>query len=202
MVDIDRASLNQATRPQPRGVLAAIGGPQFVAAQFFTILATVLGVYLAGYVGFQRTLEYDSLVKSRQQANLLTSLHAELKDNTQRMREFVPLLQKTQEGEGVYQDWPRLYQFIWNASPENPVLFDLPPSALSGIQTFYENANVMLNNQTARQEFGSLTSSNVYSRTVFTEEFDKLVKTAETELLPSLQQAADSANELVRDYMD
>jgi hypothetical protein len=205
MVDINSGSLNQSTRPQSRrqeGLLGALGGPQFLAAQFFTIFATVLGVYLAGYVGFQRTLEYDALIRTRQQANLLTSLHAELKDNTQRMREFVPLLQKTQEGEGVYQDWPRLYQFIWNASPENPVLFDLPPSALSGIQTFYENANVMLNNQTARQEFGSLTSSNVYSRTVFTEEFDKLVKTAETELLPSLQQAADSANELVRDYMD
>jgi hypothetical protein len=205
MVDINSGSLNQSTRPQSRrqeGLLGALGGPQFLAAQFFTIFATVLGVYLAGYVGFQRTLEYDALIRTRQQANLLTSLHAELKDNTQRMREFVPLLQKTQEGEGVYQDWPRLYQFIWNASPENEVLFDVPPGILSGMQSFYENASVMLNDQTARQEFGSLTSSNAYSRTVFTEEFDKLVKIAETELLPSLQQAADTANELVRDYMD
>jgi hypothetical protein len=202
MVDIDRASLNQATRTQPRGFLAALGGPQFVAAQFFTIFATVLGVYLAGYVGFQRTLEYDALVKTRQQANLLTSLHTELQDNTRRLREFVPLMEKTQEGHGVYQTWPRLYQFIWRASAENPVLFDVPPSVLSGMQSFYENAGDLLSNETAHQEFRSLTSSNAYSRTVFTEEFDKLVKTAETELLPSLQQAADAANGLVREYTD
>jgi hypothetical protein len=202
MVDIDRASLNQATRTQPRGFLAALGGPQFVAAQFFTIFATVLGVYLAGYVGFQRTLEYDALVKTRQQANLLTSLHTELQDNTRRLREFIPLMEKTQEGHGVYQTWPRLYQFIWRASAENPVLFDVPPSVLSGMQSFYENAGDLLSNETAHQEFRSLTSSNAYSRTVFTEEFDKLVKTAETELLPSLQQAADAANGLVREYTD
>jgi hypothetical protein len=202
MVDIDRASLNQATRTQPRGFLASLGGPQFLAAQFFTIFATVLGVYLAGYVGFQRTLEYDALVKTRQQANLLTSLHTELQDNTRRLREFVPLMEKTQEGHGVYQTWPRLYQFIWRASAENPVLFDVPPSVLSGMQSFYENAGDLLSNETAHQEFRSLTSSNAYSRTVFTEEFDKLVKTAETELLPSLQQAADAANGLVREYTD
>lgn len=200
MVDIDRSSLDQAVRP--RGVLASIGGPQFVAAQLFTIFATVLGVYLAGYVGFQRTLEYDALVKSRQQANLLTSLHTELQDNTRRLREFVPLLEKTQEGEGIYRDWPRLYQFIWNASPENPVLFDVPPSVLSGMQSFYETMGDLLNNETARQEFRSLTSSNAYSRTQFTEEFDRVVKIAENELLPSLQQAAANASEVVRDYTD
>jgi hypothetical protein len=202
MVDIDRSSLDQVTRTQRSGILASIGGPQFLAAQIFTIFATVLGVYLAGYVGFQRTLEYDALVKARQQANLLTSLHTELQDNTRRLREFVPLMEKTQEGEGVYQNWPRLYQFIWRASAENPVLFDVPPSVLSGIQSFYENAGDLLSNETAHQEFRSLTSTNAYSRTQFTEEFDTLVKTAETELLPSLQQAADAANELVRDYMN
>jgi hypothetical protein len=75
MVDINSGSLNQSTRPQSRrqeGLLGALGGPQFLAAQFFTIFATVLGVYLAGYVGFQRTLEYDALIRTRQQANLLT----------------------------------------------------------------------------------------------------------------------------------
>ncbi len=200
MVDIDRASLDQATRVHRQGFLSSLGGPQFLAAQFFTILATVLGVYLAGYVGFQRTLEYDSLVKARQQANLLTSLHAELQDNTKRLREFVPLMEKTQEGEGVYQDWPRLHLFIWSASAQNPVLFDVPPNILSSMQSFYEDIGVMLNNETAHEEYRHLTSSNAYSRTNFTKAFDTLVKLSETQLMPSLQQAADTANDLVRDY--
>ena len=194
--------MDHAARQQRSGFLASLGGPQFLAAQFFTIFATVLGVYLAGYVGFQRTLEYDALVKARQQANLLTSLHAELQDNTNRLREFVPLMEKTQEGHGVYQDWPRLHQFIWRASAENPVLFDVPPSLLSGMQSFYENAGTMLGDETAHQEFRSLTSSNAYSRTQFTEAYDALVKIAENELLPSLRQAADAVNDLVRDYSE
>lgn len=202
MVDIDRASLDQVTRQQRQGFLSSLGGPQFLAAQLFTILATVLGVYLAGYVGFQRTLEYDALVKARQQANLLTSLHAELQDNTKRLREFVPLMEKTQEGEGVYQDWPRLHLFIWRASAQNPVLFDVPPKILSSMQSFYEDIGLMLNNETAHEEYQHLTSSNAYSRTNFTKAFDALVKVSETQLIPSLQQAADTANDLVRDYSE
>ena len=202
MVDIDRSSLDQVTRQQKKGMLAAIGGPQFVAAQLFTIFATVLGVYLAGYVGFQRTLEYDALVKSRQQAHLLTSMHAELQGNTERLRAFVPLMEKTHEGHGIYQDWPRLHQFVWHASAENTVLFDLPPSVITGMQSFYENMGVMLGNKTAHEEFRRLTSTNAYNRTQFTESFEALLKDSETKLLPSLQEAAEAANDLVRDYSE
>lgn len=202
MVDIDRSSLDQAARPQKRGFLASIGGPQFVAAQFFTIFATVLGVYLAGYVGFQRTLEYDALVKSRQQANLLTSMHTELADNVARLRAFVPVLEKTQEGQSVYSDWPRLYQFIWQASAENPVLFDSPPSLLSGIQNFYETMGPLLNDENAKKQFRSITTSNAYFRTQFTEQFAANLDQAETQLLPALRDAAAKANDVVRDYTD
>lgn len=202
MVDIDRASLDQASRQQKKGILASIGGPQFLAAQFFTIFATVLGVYLAGYVGFQRTLEYDALVKARQQANLLTSMRAELQDNTERLRAFVPLMEKTQEGHGIYQDWPQLHQFVWRASAENAVLFDLSPGIITGMQSFYENIGLMLANTTAHEEFRRLTSTNAYSRKQFTENFDALLKEAETKLSSSLQEAADAANDLVRDYSE
>lgn len=202
MVDIDRASLDQATRQQKKGILASIGGPQFLAGQFFTIFATVLGVYLAGYVGFQRTLEYDALVKARQQANLLASMQAELQDNTKRLRAFVPLMEKTQEGHGIYQDWPRLHQFVWNSSAQNPVLYDLPPGIITGMQSFYENIGLMLGNETAHEEFKRLTTSNAHSRTQFTENFDTLLKDVETRLLTSLQEAADAANDLVRDYSE
>jgi hypothetical protein len=203
MVDIDRASLDQAAHgPRKSGFLSSLGGPQFITAQFFTIFATILGVYLAGYVGFQRTLEYDQLVKARQQANLLTSMQAELKDNTDRLRAFVPLLEKTQQGEGVFGDWPRLHLFIWRASAENPVVFDTPPETLAGMQTFYENIGVMLSDEAVQDSFRSITSSNAYGRTQFTEKFDAQVKFAETMLLPALRNAAAAANDTVRDYSD
>lgn len=202
MTNIDKSSLDQAVRPQRSGFLAALGGPQFIIAQLFTILATVLGVYLAGYVGFQRTLEYDGLVKARQQANLLTSLHTELEDNTKRLRAHVPALEATQEGQGIYGDWPRLYQFVWRASAESPVLFDVPPELLTGMQTFYENMTLMLNDDSAKENFRRLTTTNAYFRNEFTKTFDNYLKGAETELLPALKERAAAANEIARDYSD
>ncbi len=104
MVDIRQASLDEATSAPTRyGFFGVLGGPQFIIGQIFTIIATVLGVYLAGYVGFQRTLEYDRLNDAQRRTNLMQALHAELSDNTARLREFVPLMQKTQEGEGIYR---------------------------------------------------------------------------------------------------
>lgn len=203
MVDIRTASMEEATRgPNRSGFLAALGGPQFIVAQIFTILATILGVYLAGYVGFQRTLEYDRLTKAQQQANLLQSMQAELKDNTERLRAFVPALEKTQEGEPVYRDWPRLRLFVWRASAENSALFDVPPQTLVAIQAFYEEMGDLLANNAVRDAFRHLTTSNIADRRSFTEQFDKQLKLAEATLLPSLAQAAASSEMVVRDYAD
>jgi hypothetical protein len=203
MASIDKASLDEAALGAHKGgFIRSLGGPQFIVAQLFTIFATVLGVYLAGYVGFQRTLEYDRFVKANEQANLLRAMHAELNDNATRLREFVPLMEKTQEGHGIYADWPRLHQFIWRASAQNPSLFTVPPQTLADMQLFYEGIELMLNDRNAQKEFGSLTTSNTYSRKVFTEQFDARIKIAETKLLPSLETAAASAEALVKDYED
>jgi hypothetical protein len=200
---IDTASLDEAARgPKKTGFLMSIGGPQFITAQLFTIFATILGVYLAGYVGFQRTLQYDRFVKAEQQANLLTAMHAELKENTERLRAFVPALEKTQEGQGVYGDWPRLYLFIWKASAENPTVFATPPQTLADMQTFYEDIGKMLNEERMQEAFRRITSSNAYERKTFTEQFDAQIKIAETKLLPALQNAAATAQSLITEYAD
>ena len=78
MVDIKQASLDEASRgPVQSGFLGSLGGPQFIIGQIFTIIATVLGVYLAGYVGFQRTLEYDRLNEAQREDAAATAAKAE-----------------------------------------------------------------------------------------------------------------------------
>ncbi|MGB0087577.1 MAG: hypothetical protein WBP94_19645 [Rhodomicrobiaceae bacterium] len=201
MVDIRAASMEEAViQPKKSGFLKALGGPQFILAQLFTILATILGVYLAGYVGFQRTLEYDRLSKAEQQANLLEAMHAELQHNLTRLREFVPALEKTQEGEPVYREWPRLHLFIWQASAQNSALFDAPPQTLADMQAFYEDIGGMLNDTSIRDSFQHLTQSNASDRKYFTDRFDKLLKSAETTLLPALQNAAAASRQLISRY--
>jgi hypothetical protein len=202
MVDIKSASLDEATRgpAQSSGFWAAFGGPQFIVAQIFTILATVIGVYLAGYVGFQRTLEYDRYTQAQRQANLIQALHAELQDNTARLRAFVPLLEKTQEGEPVYGEWPRLHLFVWQASAQNSALFDAPPQSITDMQIFYEEMSGILGDSAVRDAFRHLTSSNIADRRTVTEQIDKLIKRAETALLPALKKSAAAAETTVRDY--
>ncbi len=144
MARIETAGLDEAALAPRRGFLTAIGGPQFVLAQIFTIVATVLGVYLAGYVGYQRTLQYDQFVKAQQRADLLQGLHAELKQNTERLREFIGHMQKTQEGIAVYGDWPQLRLYLWHAAAQTQTVFDAPPQTLADMQAFYEDVGEML----------------------------------------------------------
>lgn len=196
---LNNAALDEAQRaPEKFGFIASIGGPQFLAAQFFTIVATILGVYLAGYVGFQRTLEYDRYVKAQQQSDLLNAIHAELKDNATRLRDFVGRIDPTgAEDEG---EWPRLRLFVWRAAGQTQSAFDIPPEALSGMQAFYDETGEALTNPRAREWFNTSNAFFTSDRKRFKETLDRNVKIAETSLLPALQKAAGGTAELVAKY--
>jgi hypothetical protein len=197
MPKIDTASLEEAVNgPKKADFLTAIGGPQFLLAQIFTILATVIGVYLAGYVGYQRTLQYDQFVKAQQRADLMQGLGAELKHNTTRLRGLIAQMQKTQEGTPIYRDWPSLRLYLWQAAGQTDTVFDAPPQTLADMQAFYGDVGEMLADGEARKAFRSLTSSNAYDRTQITERLEAYVKTAETTLLPSLEKAGAEASAL------
>lgn len=198
-MSIDRAPLADAVRTTTqRGLIAGIGGPGFLAAQFFTILATILGVYLAGYVGFQRTLEYDHFTKAQQQASLLEALHTELTDNTTRLREFVDNMDTT--GATRIYEWPRLRLFAWHAAGQTQAAFDVPGPTLGRMQTFYEDAGEMLTGPRGRELFGNSSGSYSYDRAKFKERLDAQVKTAETELMQGLVKAAAEANATISKY--
>lgn len=201
MVDIKQASFDEATRPN-QGFMGSLGGAQFIVGQIFTIIATVLGVYLAGYVGFQRTLEYDRFTEAQRQSNLIQALRAELGDNTARLRDFVPLMQKTQDGEPIYREWPRMRLFVWTASSQNSALFDAPSKAITDMQAFYEDVSDLLNGSAVRDAFRHLTSSNAFDRKRITEQLDALVKQAETAILPLLERAGADADAIVSRYAD
>jgi hypothetical protein len=203
MAKIDMASMEEAVRePRPASLLSRIGGSQFLAAQIFTILATILGVYLAGYVGFQRTLEYDRFVKAQQRSDLLTATREELEQNIARLRKFNERL-PAEVGTGLTNtDWPRLRLFVWQAVGRSSSAFDVPPQILTDMQGVYEDVGDMLNDPEARQAFRSLTTSNTYFRTQFKERLNAQLKFAETSIIPALEKTAAVAERLVSKYAD
>jgi hypothetical protein len=199
MVRIETAGLEEIVRqPKARRLFSAIGGPQFIAAQFFTVLATILGVYLAGYVGFQRTLEYDRFVKAQQRSDLLTATQAELKQNIARLQKFNEGL-PADVGSAVYE-WPHLRLFVWQAAGRSSSAFDVPPQILTDLQALYEDLGESLASTSAREAFRHLTASNTFERRQYKEHLGAQLKFAETSILPALDTAIGTSEQLLKKY--
>jgi hypothetical protein len=196
---MNNAALDEAQRtPEKFGLMESIGGPQFIIAQLFTIAATVLGVYLAGYVGFQRTLEYDRYVKAQQQTDLLNAVYAELRDNAVRIKQFADKIEPS--GATNPGEFPRLRLYVWNAAGQTTSAFDIPPEALSGMQAVYDEIGETLNNPRAREWFRTSSSFFASDRNGMKEALMRNVRMAEGTLMPALQNAAASSAELITKY--
>jgi hypothetical protein len=198
-MSLNNAALEEAQRtPEKFGLLESIGGPQFIAAQIFTIAATVIGVYLAGYVGFQRTLEYDRYVKAQQQSDLLNAVYAELRDNAKRVQDFANRIDPS--GAEQVGEWPRLRLYVWNAAGQTTSAFDIPPEALSGMQALYDEVGETLTNPRAREWFRTSNTFFASDKIRMKETLLRNVKAAETVLLPELRRAASVSAELITKY--
>jgi hypothetical protein len=202
MAKIEVDTLVEAIRqPKFAGFLEAIGGSKFLAAQFFTILGTIFGVYLAGYVGFQRTLEYDRFVKAQQRSDLLSAMHEELRQNVDRLRKFNERL-PADVGTGLSNtDWPHLRLFVWQAAGRSSSALDMPQIVVD-MQSVYDDVNDMLNDSEARQAFKTLTSSNASSRTRFKERLNDRLKFVEASIFPAMDQTTAASAQLLKKYAD
>jgi hypothetical protein len=173
---------------------------QFLAGQFFTILGSVVGVYLAGYVTFRRTLEHDRLVKAQQKSNLLTAVREELKQNVVRLQNFNGRLPAEVGNPVTVSEWPRLRLFVWHAAGGSFGVLDIPPQILTDLQAFYGDLEQMLSDAEAHQNFRSLTQSNVYNRTQFKQSLTAQLKFAETSIIASLNNAIAGSERLIKKY--
>jgi hypothetical protein len=161
-----------------------------------------VGVYLAGYVSFQRTLEYDRLTKAQQKSDLLTAAREELKQNVVRLQKFNERL-PADVGTGVVNsEWPQLRLFVWQAAGRSSSAFDIPPQILIDMQAFYGDVELMLNDGEAHQNFRSLSQSNSYERNQFKQRLVTQLKLADTSIVPALNNEIGAAEQLTKKYSD
>ncbi len=193
----------RADAGRPRGAREKGGrGGQFWAAQILTIVSTVLGVYLAGYVGFQRTLEYDAFLKARQQVNMLRGLETELAANAALLRPLAERMQAANtEGQPINRtDWPSMRYYLWNAAGQTDALFSAPSSLIADMQDFYVEAEVLLDNDTLRDQFRRLSGTNAYERNQAKQRLDRLMRLYEAELSPAIAAALAEPEAMVERY--
>jgi hypothetical protein len=200
-IEADTVEEEALRLPKPAGFLQAIGGSRFLAAQFFTIVGTIFGVYLAGYVGFQRTLEYDRFVKAEQRSDLVMAMREELKQNVERLRKFNERLPDDSGTPVSETDWPHLRLFVWNAAGRSSSALDMPQIMID-VQSLYDDVNDMLNNTDARQMFRRLSQSNTYDRTQFKERLNNRLKFVDASIFPAMDEATAASAQLLKRYAD
>jgi hypothetical protein len=171
---------------------------QFLAGQVLTILGSIVGIYLAAYVSFKRTLQRDELVKAQHKADLLTALREELKQNVVRLQKLDERL-PADVGTGVADsEWPHLRLFVWQAAGHSSQAFDIPPQVLTDMQALYGDLDLMLNDREAHRNFGVLTQMNVSDRTQFKERLSAQLSFAQTSIAPALENEIAVAERFIK----
>jgi hypothetical protein len=198
----DREFVEEVTHEsKPEAFLEAVGGPRFLVAQFFTILGTIFGVYLASYVAFQRNLKYDQFVKAQQRSDLLMAMREELRQNVDRLRKFNERLPADVGTNVLETEWPHLRLFVWQAAGRSSSALDLP-AIMIDVQSLYDDVNDMLSDTSTRQRFRSLSGSNTYERTQFKERLNDKLKFVENSIFPAMDKARMASAQLLKRYSD
>ena len=107
----------------------------FWISNAFTILATVLGVYLAASEGFKQALQFRQVEENEHTYDLLTALKAELEYNRGQAGDTVERgLEKLPQS---WEEPPPRQGFVWKTMQAVPETFRVPPAALNGIALYY-----------------------------------------------------------------
>jgi hypothetical protein len=188
MAKVETASLERETSASRAG----FRGLQFIVGQFFAILASVVGIYFASYVSFQRTLEYDRFTRAQQKSSLLAAAREELKQNVARLYKFN---QRANEGNAVNaSERPQLRLSLWQAASHSPSFFDIRPQVLIEMQAFYGDVDQMLNDSRMQ---GWLSPD--YLKPI-SERLGAQLTLAETSIVPEMDKEIAEAERITKKY--
>lgn len=172
----------------------------FIIGQVLTIASTVIGVYLAGYVGFERTLEYDRFKRAQAQVQVMSAFEAELVDNLDRLDAFVEAMDPSGASRLYANDWPSLRLYAWRAGAESPALFDLPGPVLTEMQAFYDETARILADPRMRELYQTSSGSDAFARNQYKMQLQERLARAREAALTPLRAAQDAPQAVLQAY--
>lgn len=115
----------------------------FWVGQIFVLIATVVGVYLAAQAGLRQAVEFDNLMGDQNVYFLQKSMHSEVSDNLQMIRDYVVEVRKNQviNRKTLRPYFPRL---VWENMRYSPYTLETPPKYLTAIQRFYGEMDLLI----------------------------------------------------------
>ena len=112
----------------------------FWLAQLFTILATIVGVYLAAQAGLRQAIEFDDLQTRQNNYYLRSALYDEVKDNEARLRQYNEnTLSKNLPTTTLKLNNPKIEKYIWETMKFSESTLSTPSFYLTETRRFYSN---------------------------------------------------------------
>lgn len=122
---------------------------RFWTGQACAIAATVVAVYLAAYVGYDRALEYDQLVKDQSTHYLLSSMQAEVLDNLAAIDDIATRIETVSLPEQLGEE--ELEGYVWGLMAEQSETSRIPSAILTGTRRLYRDIRGFLDGLKTRQ---------------------------------------------------
>lgn len=126
----------------------------FWISQVFMIIATVLGVYLAGQQGLAQAVNFEQIQSDKNNYYLRKSLQHELEDNVALLQDYIELLSVPCSRSAAQCYALQLDQFIWQSMKFSNATLETPPELLRESRAFYRQVN----------DIQQKISQNVYGR--------------------------------------
>lgn len=147
----------------------------FWISQFFILIATVLGVYLAATQGFKQAIQFDHIMGQKNAYYLQVSLKNELSTNIAATEQF---LEKTQNSKDQWATYPlELSTFIWNNMQLSATALELSPIILANTEKFMINTP---------KEYTKATSGDQAQRQAAIKRLELLIQSSKQTLMPEL----------------
>ncbi|WP_115716930.1 hypothetical protein [Gallaecimonas mangrovi] len=116
----------------------------FWVGQIFMLIATVLGVYLASQQGLSQAIAFSDLDDMQKNYYLRRSLHDELADNIQVVRDYIKTV-KEDKPYDLKRYHPQLQFFVWDTMKYNPNTLQTPSVYLSAVRRYYSEIEYLIN---------------------------------------------------------
>ena len=132
---------------------------EFWIGNFFVVFSTVLGVYLAAHAALETAIQFEAVRADRDSYYVRTSLRNELNHNISVYEEIIKNYQDGKKGYHKNDQWINHPEFIiWESLKSSPALITTPPEILSGVSSFYQYSELMLEKLSKRGP----TNSTIY----------------------------------------
>jgi hypothetical protein len=118
------------------------GNAEFWVANLVIVFSTVLGVYLAAQAGYRTALDFEFARGEREGYFMRRALIEEVKDNLDQADRWADIF-VNKDGWRLRgsPDNYKLQDYVWETMKQQASTFQLPPTILTAIRRYYDNAS-------------------------------------------------------------